>query len=424
MRLLIIGNLGGELVAASKIAVKSGAKVVNSPSVESALSLIRSGKPIDLIMIDVNYDIKDLIYRLECERISIEVIACGIESDSEKAVAAICAGAREYLSLPPEEDLIAAILSSIAQHDEASGIVTTSLKMQNIFNIAKQVATSEATVLITGESGTGKEVMAQHIHKMSNRKNIEMIAINCAAIPEQLLESELFGHEKGAFTGATERRIGKFEAAHGSTLLLDEISEMDLKLQAKLLRVLQEKEVVRVGGNVPVKTDIRIIATSNRDLAQYAKEGHFRQDLYYRLNVINITMPTLRDRLDDIEQLAADFVVKYAKLNCVPPKKISQDALNKLRSYTWPGNIRELENCMHRSLLLSRNDVINAHDISLLAEPVVTPSNQNDMSLEYMERQAIVRALDRSSGDHLKASAVLGISIRSLQDKLKQHKIA
>lgn len=256
----------------------------------------------------------------------------------------------------------------------------------------------------------------------SKRASCDLIAVNCAAIPENLLESELFGHEKGSFTGAAERRIGKFEAANGSTILLDEISEMDLKLQAKLLRVIQEKEVVRIGSNNPIKLECRLIATSNRDLISYVKDGNFREDLFYRLNVINIELPPLRERKDDIEQLSNYFVDKYAKLNAIPKKSISEEAMQKLMDYNWPGNVREIENCIHRALLLSNSEEISANDIILIGESRLSKANTH-RTLEQIEREAIANTIDNCTGDELKASMVLGISVRTLRAKLKQYKL-
>lgn len=422
MRLLIVGDLGGQLVAASRIATNSGAKVLHVATIDSAMQTLRGGKQVDMIFIDVYQDIKKLVGCLTAERITIPVIGCGVKNDAERAVQAIEAGAKEYLPLPPQEELIAAIFELISKSDDDQGVIGKSSTIQDALNMANQVAASEATVLLTGESGTGKEVFAKYIHAKSKRAKEDLVSINCAAIPDNLLESELFGHEKGAFTGAIEKRIGKFEAAQNSTILLDEISEMDLKLQAKLLRVLQEKEVTRVGGNKPVQVNVRIIATSNRNLLEYVKDGKFREDLFYRLNVINIQLPPLRDRKDDIPLFAESFVKKYAKLNCVPEKSISKSAMQKLCDYNWPGNVRELENCMHRSLLLSNGAEIEVSDVMLISERA--PSNSNNRTLEQIERDAISAAINDSQGDEAKAAMVLGISIRNLRNKLKQYKLA
>ncbi|MBC7196024.1 MAG: sigma-54-dependent Fis family transcriptional regulator, partial [Deferribacterales bacterium] len=236
--------------------------------------------------------------------------------------------------------------------------------MEELFNIAKEIAPTEATVLITGESGTGKEVIARFIHENSNRKG-EYVAINCAAIPESLIESELFGYEKGAFTGAVNRKPGKFELADGGTLLLDEIGEVPLNLQAKLLRVLQEKEIERLGGTVKQKVNVRIIATTNRDLKDEVKKGTFREDLFYRLNVINIELPPLRKRKEDILSIANFFVRKYAEINHKPVKEFSKETESALLSYSWPGNVRELEHTIERAVILSKDKVITPKDLFL-----------------------------------------------------------
>ncbi len=256
---------------------------------------------------------------LAAERICTPVVACGIGTDARRAVDAIRAGAKEYLPLPPDAELIAAVLAAVA--DESHQLIYEDEAMDAVIALADQVAGCEASILITGESGTGKEVLARYVHRKSQRADKPFISVNCAAIPENLLESELFGHEKGAFTGAVARRIGKFEEANGGTLLLDEISEMDARLQAKLLRAIQEREIDRVGGAKPVKVDIRIIATSNRDLAEAVKHGTFREDLLYRLNVVNLRLPALRERPKDILRPAAALrpQICRSQRRAVPP---------------------------------------------------------------------------------------------------------
>src|SRR4029077_5544674 len=265
MRLLIVGSLKGQLIAATKLAMDKGASVTHANDGEQALRGLRSGRGADLLMVDVALDIRDLVLRLDAERIAVPIIACGVSNDARAAVAAIHAGAKEYIPLPPDPELIAAVLPAVS--DDSRYLVYRDESMAGVVKLAQQVAPSDASVLITGESGTGKEVLARYVHSRSNRARKPFISINCAALPEALLESELFGHEKGSFTGAVARRMGKFEEANGGTLLLDEISEMYARLQAKLLRSIQDREIGRVGGGKPVKVDIRIIAPSNRDLA-------------------------------------------------------------------------------------------------------------------------------------------------------------
>src|SRR6202030_3259936 len=265
MRLLIVGTLRGQLTTATKIAMVKGASVTHANRIDTAMAVLRSGKGADLLMVDIAIDIRDLGLRLEAERIHVPIVACGTQNDARAAAAAIRAGAKEYIPLPPEPEMIAAILAAVA--DDTRELVYRDEAMAHVIKLAQQIAPSDASILITGESGTGKEMMARYVHARSARARGAFICVNCAAIPEHLLESELFGHEKGAFTGAVARRIGNFEEATGGTLLLDEDSQMDVRLQSKLLRAIQERVIDRVGGTRPVPVDIRIIATSNRNLA-------------------------------------------------------------------------------------------------------------------------------------------------------------
>ena len=262
-------------------------------------------------MIDVQLDVGALVRGLLTERITVPVVACGVGADTQAAVRAIKAGAKEYIPLPPDADLIAAVLTAVAEENRA--IVSEDPRMAAVLKLADQVAPSDATLLVVGESGTGKELLARYLHDKSRRAQRRFVAINCAAIPENLLESELFGYEKGAFTGAVARRIGKFEEASGGTLLLDEISEMDSRLQSKLLRAIQEREIDRIGGPRPIKVDVRIIATSNRNMEDEVAKGSFREDLYFRLNVMKLEIPALRERPGDVTILARHFIKKYAK---------------------------------------------------------------------------------------------------------------
>ncbi len=321
---------------------------------------LRSGRSADLLMVEVAVDIRDLITRMEAEHITVPVVACGTSTDARAAVAAIHAGAKEYIPLPPDPELIAAVLAAVA--DDHRDFIYRDDAMANVVKLAQQIAPSDASVLITGESGTGKEVLARFVHAKSNRARAPFISVNCAAIPEHLLESELFGHEKGSFTGAVARRIGKFEESSGGTLLLDEISEMDVRLQAKLLRAIQERVIDRVGGAKPVPVDIRIIATSNRNLAEVVKAGTFREDLFYRLNVVNLKIPPLRERPADVLELADHFVKMYARANGCS-RVLSTEARAQLIANRWPGNVRELENAMHRAVLIAGSESIGPEAI-------------------------------------------------------------
>ncbi len=436
MELLIVGTLNGQIGAASKIAVEHGGHVSLADTIETALEILRSGKSVELVMIDVKLDVYKFISSLEQERINVLVVACGVANDPTLAVKAIKAGAKEYIPLPPDPELIGAVLAAATRENHA--LIYGDKKTESILKMAKQVAPSEANVLLTGNSGTGKEIFSRFIHDNSKRANKKFVAVNCAAIPETLLESELFGYEKGAFTGAVARRIGKFEEASDGTLLLDEISEMDIGIQAKLLRAIQEKEIDRIGGKAPIKVNTRIIATSNRNLEEAVKNGTFRQDLYYRLNVININIPDLKDRSGDIIVLAKHFIKKFSELNDLPMKDLTPEAEKILLNYLWPGNVRELENTMHRAVLLSTSDQIDT-DAIILTDPTAvrepketkqeTPTETGpavqapagDGTLAGMERRMIIDTLKHTMGNRTSAANILGISIRTLRNKLKQY---
>ncbi len=435
MRLMIVGALEGHISAAGKIALKKGVDVTHCEGISRALNALRSGKGADIVMIDVKQDIAQMITQMESERIATPVIACGIDTDAAAAVSAIKAGAKEYVPLPPDAELIAAVLEAVAE--ENSNMIATDPVMKAVLSMADQIAPSTATVLISGDSGTGKELMAKYIHKKSQRKDKPFIALNCAAIPETLLESELFGHEKGAFTGAVARRLGKFEEADGGTLFLDEISEMDISLQAKLLRAIQEREIERIGSNKTVKVDIRLIATTNRDLEHEVKAGTFRQDLYFRLNVVNVNLPSLRDRREDIPKLAEHFNIKFSEQNKIDLKPLSDSAVDILLNHEWPGNVRELENTMHRAVLMARGDSIEPEAIMLsgkanVAVKASTASSQEEKApmpgsanigktVAEVERELILSTLDHCLGNRTHAANILGISIRTLRNKLKQY---
>jgi DNA-binding NtrC family response regulator len=438
MRLLIIGALEGQLSEATKLAMQGGARVAHAATIEIALASLRSGKGADLLLVDVMVDIPGLIAGLEAERIHIPVVACGTETNAAAAVNAIRAGAKEYIPLPPDAELIAAVIAAVAR--ESTDFLFRDPAMARVVHLAEQIAPSDASVLITGESGTGKEVMAKYLHSKSKRASRAFISVNCAAIPENLLESELFGHEKGAFTGAIGRRIGKFEEASGGTLLLDEISEMDVRLQAKLLRAIQERLIDRVGGTRPVPVDIRIIATSNRNLNEAVRNGSFREDLLFRLNVVNLKLPPLRERPGDIAALSDHFVDKYAKANGLPGRVLSPAARQALLGAPWPGNVRALENTLHRAVLLSQGNEIGPDAIVMPdgagLSAVVRPASLATQAAQVaesisrsmvgrtvadVERDLILETLDHVLGNRTHAANILGISIRTLRNKLNQY---
>ena len=438
MRLMIIGTLKGQLSEATRLAHAGGAKVTHAETIDNALNYLRSGRGADLVMIEVVLPVAELIKRLEAEKISVPVVACGVETNADAAVAAIHAGAKEYIPLPPDPEMIAAIIAAVAQDN--LDFIAKDEAMLRVVRLAEQVAGSEASILITGESGTGKEVLARFVHQKSNRAGKPFIAVNCAAVPEALLESELFGHEKGSFTGAVARRIGKFEEADGGTLLLDEISEMDVRLQAKLLRAIQERVIDRVGGNKPVPVNIRILATSNRNLTEEVKAGKFREDLLYRLNVVNLKIPALRERQNDIVALADHFIKKYAAQNALPVRALSSGAKGALLAAHWPGNVRELENTMHRAVLLATGDEIGTSAIlspegltlsaglapqgaaaAAAATAEAVTRNLVGRTVADVERDLILDTLGHCLGNRTHAANILGISIRTLRNKLNEY---
>jgi DNA-binding NtrC family response regulator len=358
----------------------------------------------------------------------------------ETAVEAIKLGADEYLTKPlksPEELRIAVgrILRGRAMRDRSllhqeeteaalpHDVVAESESMKRVFQLAGQVAPQPTTVLLTGESGTGKEVVARFVHRRSPRRDHAFVAVNCAAIAETLLESELFGHEKGSFTGATQTRRGRFELADGGTLFLDEIAEMGVNLQAKLLRVLQEQQFERIGGDRTMTVDVRVIAATNKDLDQSIANQSFREDLYYRLNVFPIHIPPLRERRDDILPLAESFLRSLTARMGKPKPSLSQEAGELLRNHDWPGNARELANAIERALIVSQSGTIDIEDLPLKHEPGSAKPGRPGL-LAQVERTAILESLARNNGDRKAAAEELGISLRTLQYRLKEYGIA
>ena len=433
MRLLMIGRLSGELITASKIAMSRGAAVTQADGIVQGLNVLRA-RGADLIMVDVGLAIRDLVTALESERIRTPVVACGVCADAQTAVAAIRAGAKEYIPLPPDPELIAAVLEAVAA--DTAAFVWRDPSMERVVKLAEQVARSEASVLITGESGTGKEVLARHVHRKSLRASRPFVSVNCAAIPEALLESELFGHEKGAFTGAVARRIGRFEEANGGTLLLDEISEMEVRLQSKLLRALQERVIDRVGGTAPVRVDIRVLATSNRNLVEEVRKGTFREDLFYRLNVVSLRLPPLRERPADILELAGHFARKYAEANGLPTRALNAEARALVTKNPWRGNVRELENTLHRAVLLASGPEIGPEAIltpdgeAIAADGPAARAAQAaeavtralvGRTVAQVECDLILDTLDHCLGNRTHAARILGISIRTLRNKLNEY---
>lgn len=403
-----------------------------------ALSFLHTGRAVDLIISDVqmpNLDGPSLLEQVKTKWPMIPLVLVTAFAQVTQAVKAIQNGASDYLVKPFEVDYLLALVERLIKPAvQTSGVIAQDAATLRLLKLASRVATSDATVMISGESGTGKEVIAQYVHDASKRASGPFVAINCAAIPENMLEAVLFGYEKGAYTGAVSASPGKFEQANGGTLLLDEISEMDLSLQAKLLRVLQERTVERLGSNKTIELDVRVLATTNRDLAASVRAGEFREDLFYRLNVFPLTIEPLRSRVQDILPMAAHFLEKYAGGETVT---LSEGAGAKLLSHSWPGNVRELENVMQRALILRSQSVILESDI--LYEQVSQSSPQLSVEdpldqeaseqpqglgsgLKDQERTMILEALRSARGSRKQAAENLGISPRTLRYKLARFK--
>lgn len=421
---------------------KNGYSILLADRTETALRLLDE-KSLDLVITDVKLPDRDGLQLLETIKnraAHIPVIVMTGFGSIPNAVEAMRRGAFDYILKPfaletLEQRIQMALRKDLVQEEVFSGyedfsddsmpILTKDKRMIEMIDLCQRIASTKATVLIQGESGTGKELFARYIHARSPRAKGPFIAINCASLPETLFESELFGHEKGAFTGALCRKMGKFELAHRGTILLDEISEMSPFLQAKLLRVLQENEIDRIGGREPISVDIRVIATTNKDLESRIEKGEFREDLYYRLYVISLKLPPLRGRLEDIELLFRYFYQKYSAFHGKSLYSVSEETLAWLKKQPWRGNVRELKNAIERAVLMAPGNSLDLRDFCNEVPDQTeegTFKDPSSFSLREMEKNLIFRALEKTNGNRTHAAKILGISIRTLRNKLHEYK--
>jgi two-component system response regulator FlrC len=425
-RILVVDDDRQMTMALKEAISRAGYEVEVFQGAKKALERLKE-EDFSLVVTDMKMPQMDglgFIKAMRKEGIGLPVLVITGFATVENAVECMKLGAADYLMKPFSfKTLKDAIDRLVGELPEDGELITENPQMKEILRLALSVAQTDVTVLITGESGTGKEMLARFIHRHSQRAKGPFVAVNCAAIPETLLESELFGHEKGAFTGAFTKRQGKFEQAQGGTILLDEIGEMPLQLQAKLLRVLQEKEIEPLGGSGPVPLDVRVVATTNRRLEDEVKEQRFREDLYWRLNVIPIEIPPLRQRPEDIEPLARFFLKKYATQYRKPVNDITEEAIKKLKASGWPGNVRQLENTIQRAVLLSKGQMLDSEDLVInLTELSTSTENASEIkSLKEMEKEMIVKALKVTSGNRTRAAEFLGISVRTLRNKLHEY---
>jgi DNA-binding NtrC family response regulator len=448
-KILIVDDEEGMRRLLARVLAKEGFETATAGSGAEALQQA-TAEPFDLVITDIlmpGMDGLQLLQELKAFDPSLPIIVITAYGTVESAVQALRAGAYDYITKPFETDEIKLTVAKALErerllaenrylHQELeerysfSGIVGSSPGMHRVFDIASSVAASNASVLVTGESGTGKELIARSIHFSSPRKEKPFIVLNCAALSEGVLESELFGHERGAFSGAVATKKGRFELADQGTLFIDEVGEMSLAAQVKLLRVIQEHEFERVGGTRTIQTDVRIVAATNKNLETEVKRGAFREDLYYRLNVVNIHLPPLRDRREDIEPLARHFLGRYTRETGKKIDQISPRALSCLLAYDWPGNVRELQNAMERAVVLAKGGVITPRDFpqGLQGQDQIClqlPERGGSLTeiLEDLERQLILQTLHREGGSQTRAAAALGIKRTTLRYKMEKYRL-
>lgn len=434
---LVVDDDSGHRGMLEALLARWGFAVMSAPDGREAVERVAE-RPFDVVLMDIRMPDMDGIAALKAIRAynpAVPVVLMTAYSAVESAVEAMKSGAVDYLIKPLDFDLLKATLTKTLEHSEevrpdaraaapVEGIVGGGPAMRRMLDMIHTVAPSEATVLITGKSGTGKELVARAIHNQSRRKDGPWVAVNCAALSENLLESELFGHEKGAFTGADRRRDGRFLQADGGTLFLDEIGEIPLLMQVKLLRAIQQREIQRVGGDATLKTDVRIVAATNRDLMEEVAAGRFREDLYYRLNVVSIQVPSLQERREDIPLLAEHFLKVFGERNRKEVKGFTPKAMDMLVKYPWPGNVRELENAVERAVVLLFGSYISERELPLAVtrafeDEGVAPAEGG--TLEEVEREAILRMLDCVGDNKSEAAKRLGISRKTLHTKLKRY---
>jgi two-component system response regulator HydG len=442
-RILVVDDEPGARTALEQLIGADGYVVDTAEDGVAALR-VASERPPDVVVTDLdmpNMGGMELLKRLREIDPHLPVIVVTSLQDLGAAVQAMRAGAEDYLNKPVDFDALAVALERALEHREVraeaenlrrqiqdrddnglQGLIGASPVMQRVYRVARQVASSRATVLITGESGTGKGEVARAIHALGPRTEKPFVSLHCAALAESLLESELFGHEKGSFTGADRKRIGRFEQADGGTLFLDEIGDIPLATQVKLLRVLQERTIERVGGNDSIRVDVRVIAATNKDLAAEVKSGRFREDLYYRLNVVHIEMPALRFRGSDVLTLAEHFLRRFALENHRRVEGFTSEARAKLIGHRWPGNVRALENSIERAVVLSEGPLIGADDLPFEATPDSVSGLQIPGStMAEIERYAITKTLEATNGSTAKAAEMLDVSVRTIQYRLHEY---